>query len=103
MEDMEQYILHLQSEGPKIDEAMKNIIAMIVGRSLTTTDTDAMGSDVPTYTPTQALTCARIVLKAIQEVELMDYLPWTEANPQLPSKLLCGSCIAVDAITETVS
>jgi hypothetical protein len=82
MEDYDDYIMLLQNESPKIDMAMKNFISMLIGQSLTLSDIDMSTGMMISFTASQALACAKLVLKAIQSYELLDYLAYASAYPQ---------------------
>lgn len=81
MEDYDEYILYLQNENPKIDIAMKNYISVLLGRSFAASDTDNTLGMI-SFSTNQALLCAKIVLKAIQSIDLLDYLEFSSQYPQ---------------------
>jgi hypothetical protein len=74
----------LVEEVPKLDAAMKNIIALLSGKS--TLKSDA----IPAL---ELLSCARVVLKALNAHELVDVVEWGGKHPQ-------GEQTAMNRITQ---
>lgn len=75
-EDFEQYILQYENEKPKIDSALKNLISIIVGKSLTSTETDISSGSI-SFSSNQAFTCAKVLLKCVQNYELPNYIEFS--------------------------
>ena len=74
----------LVEELPKLDAAMKNIIALLSGKSTLTNEA------IPAL---ELLSCARVVLKALNAHELVDVVEWGAKHPQ-------GEQTAMDRITQ---
>lgn len=74
---MEKLSSFAMKEIPKIQTAIKNEIAVILGRSTADEELKLM------LTPERVLVCARILSKALNSYELCDYMEWAERYPQL--------------------
>lgn len=61
-------------EQPKIATAVKNLIAMVLGKSTSCPSADLLFFGDHTFTPDIALTCGRCLLQAIQRFASVLYL-----------------------------
>lgn len=82
-EELENYAQHLQQEQPKLNDAIKNLISLVLGLSLTYSETDKDCADYISYSPEDALKCGKTLLKSIQSCELVEVGEWCINNPQI--------------------
>jgi hypothetical protein len=73
---------HLMDEQPKIGAAAKNLIAMVLGRSMTDPSNRMLFANDVHFTPDIALVCGRALLQAIQAFEPEDPMSWSVTHPQ---------------------
>jgi hypothetical protein len=77
-----EYAKLLQDEQPKIGSAVKNVISLVLARSLTASPSDIFRTTNVEISPNSALTCGRALLQGIQAYELVDHLTWGHKFPQ---------------------
>ena len=88
VEILKTHVLELQTQKPKIDEAIKNLISMLIGKGLTTSSIDVIADEsIPTFTPQEALACGKLFLKTISSLQLIDYVTWTTMREQTIDQL----------------
>ena len=78
---LEQHAQLLQEDLPTISNAIKNLIAMLLGRATTEPSTSMFENDA-TFTPIMGLTCGRCLLQAIERHELLNPIDHATAHPQ---------------------
>jgi hypothetical protein len=76
------YSRQLMEEQPKIGVAAKNLIAMVLGRSMTDPSSHLQFANDAHFTPDIALVCGRALLQAIQAFEPEDPMSWSVSHPQ---------------------
>ena len=87
--EMEKAVSFLHQETPKIADAVKNLIALLLALSKTASTTDLESGSRTYFSDLEALECGKLLLKAIQKCgdELdRDLIGWGVNNPQLPDQ-----------------
>ena len=79
---LEQHAKLLQDDLPTIGNAIKNLIAMLLGRATADPSTSSMFENDATFTPIIGLTCGRCLLQAIERYELLNPIEHTTTHPQ---------------------
>jgi hypothetical protein len=77
----------LMEEQPKIGAATKNLIAMVLGKSLADPSSQLLFANDANFTPDTALLCGRALLQAIQAFDPEEPMAWsvTHAQPEAQS------------------
>lgn len=78
---LEQHAKLLQEDLPTIGNAIKNLIAMLLGRATDPTASLMFENDA-VFTPMIGLTCGRCLLQAIERTELLNPIDHATAHPQ---------------------
>ena len=81
---LEKYAVECQEQAPKIVDAIKNLVSVVLGKQMTQTSFDAESAVL--YTSQQALLCAKLLAKSIQQVALTEYSIWSSLYPQTSSQ-----------------
>ena len=76
-EDFDTEVSILVNELPKLDSAMKNMVALLSAKSILTNDS------IPAL---ELLNCARVILKCLNEHHMIDVVEWGSLYPQGPTQ-----------------
>eukprot|EP01036_Dinobryon_divergens_P039436 gene39436-51985_t len=72
-----------EEEHPKINVAMKNLMAALIGKHLTAIDSDAK---LPEFETVHVLLCAKCLSEMINTAELVQPPTWGHDHPQVESQ-----------------
>jgi hypothetical protein len=85
-EEMESYAEFLRNESPKVDFAIKNLLSLLLAKSLANNLYDTGTNKKKVINTESGLYCTRIFIKHLNSLNLPNAIEWGSLNPQLQNQ-----------------